>query len=71
MESRRAIDSNVLIYLHQGDEYPLRMQRARELIDEHCPVVSALVIAEYLHAREKLYRRTHRGMIDPWYGIAM
>jgi predicted nucleic acid-binding protein len=60
MKSKKAIDTNVLVYLHQELEYPLRMSRARELMRE-IPVVSALVMSEYLHAVEHRWRLDHRG----------
>jgi predicted nucleic acid-binding protein len=60
MESRKALDTNVLVYLDDA-EYPLRRFRAKELLNKPL-IISALVMSEYLHAAEHLFRRQHRGV---------
>jgi predicted nucleic acid-binding protein len=60
MEGKKALDTNVLVYL-EDKEYPLKGLRAKELLTE-CPTISAFVMAEYIHASEHLFRRQHRGV---------
>jgi len=55
--NRIALDTNILLYLHDSDQQSLKKNTAEELVASN-PIVSTQVISEYLNVCHKRFKLT-------------
>lgn len=65
--SKIAVDTNVLIYLHEIDPESDKRRIASELIADD-PLISAQVVSEYLNVCNKELKMTKQDSLDPLMG---
>ncbi len=65
--SRIALDTNILIYLHDANDSSKR-QIAGELVAESIPVISSQVISEYLNVCNRRLKMTKEASLESLMG---